>query len=56
MKIRVFNVVDGIMQMLTCRLGDGESIPFWSAKWLGQISLASRFPNLYQVCITKWAV
>lgn len=47
------NVVDGIMQMLTCRLGEVVNIPFWLAKLLGRNSLEIQFPNLYQACINK---
>nr|KYP48155.1 Putative ribonuclease H protein At1g65750 family [Cajanus cajan] len=33
--------------MMTWKLMDGERIKFWEDKWLGNISLANKFPRLY---------
>ena len=34
-------------------LGNGEQIRFWEDVWLGQISLANEYPNLYNITLIK---
>lgn len=38
-----------------CRLGDGKSIPFWSATWCGGEALKHNYPNLYSRRVNYWA-
>ncbi len=34
-------------------LGNGRSLPFWTARWFGDFSLSSRFPNLHAASVSK---
>ncbi|KAJ0587441.1 hypothetical protein HanIR_Chr04g0163231 [Helianthus annuus] len=40
--------------MFRSKLGDGRSVQFWQDVWVGQNSLASRFPDLYNLESRKW--
>lgn len=42
-----------LRQLLLFLLGDGYSIPFWNAQWLGQIPLASLFPLIFMLVADK---
>lgn len=45
----------GIMQLLTFKFGDGQYIPLWAERWLGQYPLSIQFPNHYMVASNKAA-
>ncbi|KAI5423113.1 hypothetical protein KIW84_046200 [Lathyrus oleraceus] len=38
---------------ITCSLGDGTSIPFWTVAWTRSVNLAVRFTKLFRVSISK---
>lgn len=31
-------------------VGDGKNTSFWHDKWCGAVSLADKFPSLYEIC------
>lgn len=41
------------MKYIFCAIRNGSCISFWNANWLGQQSLASKFPDLFHVAVNQ---